>query len=113
MATSENFNTSNQYIKYRIVVTENSTSVANNTSNVTVTVQVWRTNQGYTTYGTGTCYCTIDGTQYSASITLDQKFTYNSYTPVFSKNLDIAHNSNGSKIHQPHELYVKFARIYC
>lgn len=97
MATSENFNTSNQYIKYRIVVTENSTSVANNTSNVTVTVQVWRTNQGYTTYGTGTCYCTIDGTQYSAAITLDQKFTYNSYTPVFSKNLDIAHNSNGSK----------------
>ena len=62
MATSSNFSTSNQYIKYRIIVTENSYSVANNTSNVTVKVQAWRTNQGYETYGTGTCYVNIDGT---------------------------------------------------
>lgn len=97
MATSSNFSTTNQYIKYRIIVTENSTSVANNTSNVTVKVQVWRTNTGYETYGSGTCYVTIDGTQYSQAITTSQKFTYNSYTEVFNKTLNIEHNSNGSK----------------
>lgn len=97
MATSSNFSTDNKYIKYRIIVTENSTNVANNTSNITVKVQVWRTNTGYETYGTGTCYVTIDGTQYSQAIKSTQKFTYNSYTEVFSKTLNITHNSNGSK----------------
>lgn len=97
MATSSNFSTTNQYIKYRIIVTENSTSVANNTSNVTVKIQVWRTNTGYETYGTGTCYVTIDGTNYSQAITTSQKFTYNSYTEVFNKTLNITHNQNGSK----------------
>ena len=97
MATSSNFSTTNKYIKYRIIVTENSTSVANNTSNVTVKVQVWRTNTGYETYGSGTCYVTIDGTQYSQAITTSQVFSYNSYTEVFNKTLNITHNSNGSK----------------
>ena len=97
MATSNNFSTTNQYIKYRIIVTENSTSVANNTSNITVKVQVWRTNTGYETYGSGTCYVNIDGIQYSQAITTSQKFTYNSYTEVFSKTLNITHNQNGSK----------------
>ena len=97
MATSSNFNTSNQYIKYRIIVTENSYSVANNTSNVTIKVQVWRTNSGYETYGNGTCYVNCDGVDYSQSISSSQKFTYNSYTQVFSKTLTINHNSNGSK----------------
>lgn len=97
MATSSSFSTTNKYIKYRIIVTENSTSVANNTSNVTVKVQVWRTNTGYETYGNGTCYVTIDGTQYTQTITTSQKFTYNSYTEVFNKTLNITHNSNGSK----------------
>lgn len=97
MATSNSFNTNNTYIKYRIIVTENSYSVANNTSNVTVKVQAWRTNQGYETYGTGTCYCTIDGTTYSQSIASSQKITYNSYTQLFSKSLTINHNQDGTK----------------
>ena len=97
MATSSNFSTTNKYIKYRIIVTENSTNVANNTSNVTVKVHCWRTNTGYETYGSGTCYVTIDGTQYSQAITTSQKFTYNSYTEIFNKTLNITHNSNGSK----------------
>ena len=97
MATSSNFSTSNQYIKYRIIVTENSYSVANNTSNVTVKVQAWRTNQGYETYGTGTCYVNIDGTTYSQSISSSQKITYNSYTQLFSKSVTINHNSDGTK----------------
>lgn len=97
MATSNNFSTNNQYIKYRIIVTENSTSIANNTSNVTVKVQVWRTNTGYETYGSGTCYVNVDGTQYSQAITTSQVFSYNSFTEVFSKTLDITHNTDGNK----------------
>lgn len=97
MATSNNFDTSNQYIKYRIVVTENSYSIPNNNSSVSVQVQVWRTNTGYTTYGSGTCYCTINGTEYSQSITANQEFTYNSYTPVFSTTVTIPHDADGSK----------------
>lgn len=97
MATSSTFSTSNTYIKYRIIVTENSYSVANNTSNVTVKVQAWRTNQGYETYGTGTCYVNIDGTTYSQSISSSQKITYNSYTQLFSKSVTINHNTDGSK----------------
>lgn len=94
---SSAMSTTNQYIKYRVKVTLNSQSVANNTSNVTVQVLVWRTNQGYTTYGNGTCYCKIDGTTYTASITTSQKFTYNSDTVVFSRTINIKHNSDGSK----------------
>lgn len=97
MSTSGNFSTSNQYIKYRIIVTENSTSIPNNTSSVNVKVQAWRTNQGYTTYGSGTCYVNIDGTNYSQSITPSQKFTYNSYTEIFNKTVTVNHNADGSK----------------
>lgn len=97
MATSANFPTSNQYIKYKIEVTENSTSVANNTSSVTVKVTCWRTNQGYTTYGSGTCYCNINGTSYSQGINSSQKFTYNSNTVIFSQTVTIPHNADGNK----------------
>lgn len=97
MAISPTFDTSNQYIKYRIVVNENYTSISNNSSNITVEVQVWRTNSGYTSYGTGTCYCGINDSTYSQGITTSQKFSYNSYTTVFSKTLDIYHDSDGTK----------------
>ena len=97
MATSSAFSTSNQYIKYQIVVTENSTSIPNNTSSVTVKVQAWRTNTGYETYGTGTCYCNINGSEYSQSISSSQKMTYNSYTTLFSTTVTIPHNQDGSK----------------
>ena len=94
---SSTMSTSNQYIKYRVKLTLNSQNVTNNTSNVTVEIQVWRTNTGYTTYGHGTCYVTIDGTQYTSSITNDHKFTYNSYTVIFSRTLNITHNADGKK----------------
>lgn len=97
MATSSNFSTSNQYIKYRITVTENSYDIATNKSNITVKVDAWRTNTGYTTSGTGTCYCTIDGTKYSASISASQTITYNSHTQLFSKTLDVTHDADGKK----------------
>ena len=40
---SSAMSTSNQYIKYRVKLTLNSQNVTNNTSNVTVEIQVWRT----------------------------------------------------------------------
>lgn len=96
MATSSAFSTSNQYIKYSISVTQNSQSIANNTSNVTVSVRFWRTNTGYTTYGNGTVYCTINGTQYSSAVTSSQKIT-SSGIVLFTKTLNIPHNSDGTK----------------
>lgn len=96
MATSSTFNTTNQYIKYRIETTINSQNLANNTSNVTVKVFVWRANTGYTTYGAGTCYCTINGTSYNQAITTSHKIT-SSGIYLFSKTLDIKHNDDGKK----------------
>lgn len=96
MATSSAMSTSNQYIKYKIAIVQNSQNIAKNTSNVTVSVSAYRTNTGYTTYGTGTVYCTIDGKQYTAAITSDQKITSSGIT-LFSKTLDITHGSDGKK----------------
>lgn len=96
MATSSAMSTSNQYIKYTISITQNSQSTANNTSNVTVSVRFYRTNTGYETYGTGTVYCKIDGTKYSASVTPSQKIT-NTGIVLFTKTLDISHGSDGKK----------------
>lgn len=98
MAVSNNLSTSNQYIKYRIIVEETATSIPLNRSTVTVTVQAWRTNTGYTTTGTGTCYVNVNGTNYSQSISSSQAITYNSYTTVFNAHgIDITHNADGTK----------------
>lgn len=93
---SPSLSTSNEYIKYRIEITENATDQTLNTSNVTVSVWFWRTNTGFETYGTGTVYCTIDGTTYSASVKSSQKIT-SSGIYLFSKTLNIVHTSDGSK----------------
>lgn len=97
MATSGAMSTTNQYVKYSISITQNSQNITNNTSNVTVSVRFWRTNTGYTTYGTGTVYCKIDGTTYSAGITPSQGIT-NSGITLFTKTLDIKHNDDGKKV---------------
>lgn len=93
---SSQFATDNTYIKYRIEVTENSTNNVLNTSNVTVKVWVWRTNTGYETYGNGTVHCTIDGAKYTSTVKTSQKIT-ESGIYLFSKTLNIQHNSDGSK----------------
>ena len=96
MATSSAMSTNNQYVEYKITVTQNSQNITNNTSNVTVSVEFYRTNTGYSTYGTGTVYCKINGTTYSAAVGPDDKIT-SSGIILFSKKLDITHNSDGSK----------------
>lgn len=104
MATLGPYSTSNEYIKFKIYVTTNSQNTANNTSNVTVKVFFYRTNTGYTTYGSGTVYCKINGVEYSASVDSDDKIT-NSGIYLFTKTLNITHNDDGSK-----NLYV-YAKI--
>lgn len=96
MATSGALSTSNDNIKYKITITQNSQNVGANTSNVTVSVRCYRTNTGYTTYGTGTVYCKINGTTYNASITSDDKITSGGVV-LFTKTLNIAHASDGSE----------------
>ena len=96
MSTSGNMSTSNQYVKYTISINQNSQNVSNNYSNVTVTVRFFRTNSGYTTYGSGTCYCKINGTTYSSTVSSSQKIT-DSGINLFSKTLDIYHNNDGTK----------------
>jgi hypothetical protein len=88
--------TSNDRVKYKITITQNSQNVNNNTSNVTVSVRFYRTNTGYTTYGSGTVYCKINGTTYSAAVTPSQKIT-NSGIVLFTKTLNIPHNADGTK----------------
>lgn len=94
--TSEAFGTSNQFIKYRITVTENSYSVENNSSNVTVSINFYRTNIGYTTYGNGTVYCFIYNDTYSQTVTSSDAIT-DSGIDLFTKTLDIPHNEDGTR----------------
>lgn len=96
MATSGAMSTTNTYIKYSIECIQNSQNVSANNSSVTVKVRVWRTNSGYTTYGTGTVYCKINGTTYSAAITSGQSIT-SSGVEIFNKTLTIGHNADGTK----------------
>ena len=86
------------YVRARIVVVENSIDITNNMSNITVYVQMWRTNTGYTTKATGTLTLNIGGTNYTHSITTSQAITYNSYTTIGgSTTLNVLHNDDGSK----------------
>lgn len=96
MASSGSLGTSNPYVKYTITITQNSQNISANTSNVTVSVRFFRTNIGYETWGSGTVWCRINGTTYTATIQPHQKIT-SSGIVLFSKTLDITHNQDGTK----------------
>jgi len=96
VGTSGQMSTSNTYVKYTISITQNWQDISGNYSNVTVSVRFFRTNTGYKTYGTGTVYCRINGTLYSASVSPSQKIT-NAGIELFNQNLNIGHNTDGSK----------------
>ena len=63
MAKSGSFTvtTSNRYISGKVEWEESSVSEANNTSKVTATLYLKRTNTGYTTWGQGSFTITING----------------------------------------------------
>lgn len=96
MASSEVLGTSNPYVKYRIDVSPGSGNVAGNYTPVAVSVFVYRTNTGYTTWGTGTIWCKINGTTYSAGIASSQKITEAGIV-LFSTTVNIPHNADGTK----------------
>lgn len=96
MATSGAMSTSNPYVKYTIEIRQNSQNTQNNTSNVTVLVRFYRTNTGYKTWGSGTVWCKINGTTYTASINPSQEIT-NAGIVLFQRQLDIPHNPDGTK----------------
>lgn len=96
MAVGGDYSTSNQYIAYTITVVQNWQSIEGNYSNVSVYVRFRRTNTGYTTYGSGTVYCNINGTTYSASVTPNDKIT-NSGITLFSTTVNVYHRDDGLK----------------
>lgn len=82
------FPTSNQYVRYKILVTENARNVENNTSSVTVEVLFYRTNEGFTTYGRGAVLCKIGGTLYVSEVSPEQDITDGGVV-LFSQTVDI------------------------
>lgn len=78
-------------------VTTNSQNTANNTSNVTVTVRLVSLGSSYTIKSSTTKdgSVTIDGTKYTFTFTAG--LTGNQNKTLYTKTLDIAHNSDGTK----------------
>lgn len=91
--TSGEFSTTNNYVKFKVRIKETSYDTVANTSDVTVFVYAYRTNSGYTTYGSGTIDVTIDGTNYHKSIS---PTITNSNTTIFTQNVTVQHDPDGS-----------------
>ena len=76
--------------------TQNSQSITNNTSNVTVKIYCWWTNGSYNhTSKSGSL--TIDGQKYSFSNTFNDNSTTSGGKTLVTKTLDIEHNADGTK----------------
>lgn len=97
--TSGDLPTNNQYIKMRIECALNSQDIAANTSNITVNIYFRRTNTGYTTHGNGTCYCKLDGTEYTQAVSDSQVIGYSTGNGIslFTRTFTVSHNADGSK----------------
>jgi hypothetical protein len=93
---SQEFSTSNDYIKYTMSADLISQSVANNSSTIRFLVTARRTNTtGGSSYGSGSISGTINGGYYSDVIASSQKISYNSNTVLLDRTLTIAHGSDG------------------
>lgn len=83
-------------VSISLSVTQNSQSVANNTSNVTVKVNYSWTYGSYNTYST-TKYVKINGTKYSFNdADINGSRTTSGSGTLYTKTLDIKHNSDGT-----------------
>ena len=74
-----------------IGITQNSQSIPNNTSNVTVTVSIY-SEASWTEYQKPG-YCTIDGTRYDFT----SSFAKGTTTKIFEKTVNVSHNTDGTK----------------
>lgn len=94
---SATFDTSNQFVKYRLTCSLNWQSIPENRSSVRIEIQAWRTNSGYQTYGTGTAtFKNYSGTNYNQAIGPSQIISQNSYTVLFSGDYYVNHNADGT-----------------
>ena len=82
------------WLKMRIKWVVNSQSVANNTSNITVTAQLISGN-GSLSIGSRDVVLTINGTKYTGSSSMS--ISANTTKNLFSKTVNVAHNDDGSK----------------
>lgn len=100
MAQSANFSTSNSNIQYHIVVTENSTDVSANTSNVHIVVEAWKLllDDNSDNFD-GECYVKIDGVQQTTATWAAGTHVIGVGTPtvLYEQDIDIAHNIDGTK----------------
>ena len=74
-----------------IGITQNSQSIPNNTSNVTVTVSIYSEASWSEYQKPG--YCTIDGTRYDFT----SSFKKGTTTKIFEKTVNVSHNTDGTK----------------
>jgi len=82
------------YVRARIVVEETSQNVINNTTNLNIKIQMWRTNTGFTTEGNITVYIKADGFEYTHE-TMHAKLEDSTKVQVGERDLTITHGSNG------------------
>lgn len=83
-------------VSLTIVITQNSQSVANNTSNVTVKVNASWTNGSYN-LNNKSGYATINGTKYTFTNSFNDDRTTSGTKTIYTKTLDISHASDGTK----------------
>lgn len=95
---SNTFNTTNDRVKYRIVVDLLEQDLILAKSKIRRRIQAWRTNTGFETFGSGSASARNDyGSAISQAITTAQKITYNSYTTLFDDQVWVDHNPDGTK----------------
>lgn len=83
-------------VKLSISITQNSQSVANNTSNVTVKVNAsWTYGSFNRTKKSG--YLIIDGTKYTFTSSFNENETTSGSQTLFTKTVNVAHGSTGAK----------------
>ena len=85
-------------VSITLAITQNSQSITNNTSNVTVKVTAKCTNGSYNALGTSTGSITIDGTKYSFSgikYNTGEKSSWSGV--VMTKTVDVTHEEDGTK----------------
>lgn len=94
------FALSGNYVQARIRFVENSTNINGNYSNVTIYIDVHRTNTGYTTSGSGNLSGWINDAYGRRVINFSHSFSasvsnYN-WVTLYSTNVNISHNSTGA-----------------
>ena len=93
------FALSGNYVQARIRFVENSTNINGNYSNVTIYIDVHRTNTGYTTSGSGTLSGWINDAYGGRVINFSHSFSASvsnsNWVTLYSTTVNVSHNSTG------------------